>query len=162
MGVSYGEVLWCLVEGLEWLGLPVQRIRTTGPSGIFQARIRVGAEPLRRLYEELVEPVAFGCSSGAWYRSWRFVSLDGSKFDVADEAVNAEAFGRPGALRGTSGFPQLRFVSLVESGAHVLFGAEQGTYTVSESELACSVVTCQVPRVPWSQLASSPNEQNCS
>jgi hypothetical protein len=42
------------VEGLGWLGLPVQRIRTTGPSGISQARSRVGAEPLRRLYEELV------------------------------------------------------------------------------------------------------------
>jgi hypothetical protein len=147
MGVAYGEVLRCLVEGLGWLGLPVQRIRTTGPSGISQARSRVGAEPLRRLYEELVEPVAVERTRGAWYRGWRLVSLDGSTFDVADEAVNAEAFGRPGASRGASGFPQLRFVSLVESGTHVLFGAEQGPYTVSEIELARAVVTRLRPQM---------------
>jgi hypothetical protein len=147
MGVAYGEVLRCLVEGLGWLGLPLQRIRTTGPSGISQARSRVGVEPLRRLYEELVEPVAVERTRGAWYRGWRLVSLDGSTFDVADEAVNAEAFGRPGASRGTSGFPQLRFVSLVESGTHVLFGAEQGPYTVSEIELARAVVTRLRPQM---------------
>ena len=54
MEVSYGEVLRCLLEGLEWLGLPVQRIRCTGRSGISQARSRLGAEPLRRLYQDLV------------------------------------------------------------------------------------------------------------
>jgi hypothetical protein len=147
MGVAYGEVLRCLVEGLGWLGLPVRRIRTTGPSGISQARSRVGVEPLRRLYEELVEPVAVERTRGAWYRGWRLVSLDGSTFDVADEAVNAEAFGRPGASRGASGFPQLRFVSLAESGTHVLFGAEQGPYTVSEIELARSVVARLRPKM---------------
>jgi hypothetical protein len=141
MGVSYGEVLRCLVEGLGWLGLPVQRIRVTGPSGISQARSRVGVEPLRRLYEELVEPVATEQTRGAWYRGWRLIGLDGSTFDVADEAVNAEAFGRPGASRGTSGFPQLRFVCLAESGTRVLFGAHQGPCTVSEIELARSVLT---------------------
>ena len=147
MGVSYGEVLRCLVEGLAWLGLPVQRIRTTGPSGISQARSRVGAEPLRRLYEDLVEPVAVERTRGAWYREWRLVSLDGSTFDVADEAVNAEAFGRPGASRGASGFPQLRFVSFVESGTHVLFGARQGPYSVSEIELARSALTHLKPEM---------------
>jgi hypothetical protein len=147
MGVAYGEVLRCLVEGLGWLGLPVQRIRTTGPSGISQARSRVGVEPLRRLYEELVEPVAVERTRAAWYRGWRLVSLDGSTLEVADEAVNAEAFGRPGASRGVSGFPQLRFVSLVESGTHVLFGAEQGPYTVSEIELARSVVARLRPQM---------------
>jgi hypothetical protein len=147
MGVAYGEVLRCLVEGLGWLGLPVRRIRKTGPSGISQARSRVGVEPLRRLYEELVEPVAVERTRGAWYRGWRLISLDGSTFDVADEAVNAAAFGRPGASRGASGFPQLRFVSLVESGTHVLFGAEEGPYTVSEIELARSVVAHLRPQM---------------
>ncbi len=32
MQVSYGEVLRCLVEGLDWLGLPVRRLRNTGRS----------------------------------------------------------------------------------------------------------------------------------
>lgn len=140
MEVSYGEVLRCLLEGLEWLGLPVQRIRRTGPSGISQARSRLGAAPLKRLYEELVEPMAVEQTTGAWYRDWRLVSLDGSTFDVADEKVNDEAFGRPGVSRGASGFPQLRFVSLLECGTHVLFGAQEGSYATSEVELARSVL----------------------
>jgi hypothetical protein len=32
------------------------------------------------------------------------------------EQANDEAFGRPGASRGDSAYPQFRFVSLVESG----------------------------------------------
>jgi len=140
MEVSYGEVLRCLLEGLEWIGLPVRRIRRTGPSGISQARSRLGVAPLKRLYDDLVEPIAVEQTRGAWYRGWRLVSLDGSTLDVADEQVNDEAFGRPGASRGASGFPQLRFVSLLECGTHVLFGAQDGPYGTSEVELARSVL----------------------
>jgi hypothetical protein len=140
MEVSYGEVLRCLLEGLEWIGLPVERIRRTGPSGISQARSRLGVEPLKRLYDEVVEPIAVEQTRGAWYRGWRLVSLDGSTLDVADEKVNDEAFGRPGAARGASGYPQVRFAALVECGTHVLFGAQEGPYGTSEIELARSVL----------------------
>lgn len=140
MGVSYGEVLRCLVEGLRWLGLPVERMRQTGRSGISQARSRLGYEPMKRLYEEIVEPVAVSATRGAWYRGWRVVSLDGTTLDIADEKLNAEAFGRPGASRGASSFPQLRFVALVECGTHVLFGAVQGSFTVGETTLARDVI----------------------
>jgi hypothetical protein len=140
MEVSYGEVLRCLLEGLEWLGLPVQRIRCTGRSGISQARSRLGAEPLRRLYEDLVAPIAQPKTQGARYRQWTLVSLDGSTLDLADTAENEVAFGRPTATRGQSGFPQLRFVSLVENGTHVLFGAQVDSYATGELELAPKVV----------------------
>jgi hypothetical protein len=136
MGVSYGEVLRSLVEGLEWIGLPVRRIRNTGASGISQARTRLGSEPLRVLYEELVAPIGVEQTRGAWYRGWRLISLDGTTLDVADERVNEEAFGRPGVSRGRSGYPQLRLVSLLECGTHVLFGAQQGPFATSEIELA--------------------------
>lgn len=140
MEVSYGEVLRCLLEGLEWLGLPVQQIRCTGRSGISQARTRLGAEPLRRLYQDLVGPIAQPQTRGAHYRHWRLVSLDGSTLDLADTEENRAAFGRPVAARGQTGFPQLRFVSLVENGTHVLFGARVGGYTRSEQALAREVV----------------------
>lgn len=136
MEVSYGEVLRCLLEGLEWMGLPVKRIRTTGPSGISQARTRLGFEPLQALYEELVGPIAVERTRGARYRDWRLLSLDGTTLDVADERVNEAEFGRPGASRGVSGYPQLRFVSLLECGTHVLFGAQEGPYGMSEVALA--------------------------
>jgi hypothetical protein len=61
----------------------------------------------------------------------RLVSLDGSTLEVADEKVNEEAFGRPGASRGRSAYPQIRFVSLVENGTHVLFGSQMGGYALA-------------------------------
>jgi hypothetical protein len=69
------------------------------------------------------------------------VSLDGSTLDVADEDANDVAFGRPVAQRGKSAYPQLRFVSLVENGTHVLFGCQVGSYGTSEMALAKGVLT---------------------
>lgn len=136
MQVSYREVLRCLLEGLQWLVGPHTRLKVTGKSGISQARTRVGWVPLRELHAQLVGPIAGPTTRGAWYRHWRVVTLDGTTFDVADTPANAQTFGRPGASRGTSAYPQLRLVSLVENGTHVLFGATVGAYGDSETTLA--------------------------
>jgi len=145
MQVSYGEVLRCLLEGLEWLGLEVRRVRTTGRSAISQARTRLGVEPLRKLYDEVVVPIGTPETKGAWYRSWRLVSIDGTTLDTADTEGNEAEFGRPVASRGRSGFPQMRVVSLVENGTHVLFGARQGSYRTGESTLAREVLANLTP-----------------
>jgi len=73
------------------------------------------------------------------------MSLDGSSLDVADTAENGIAFGYPGASRGESAFPKLRFVALVENGTHVLFGAKLGRYADSETTLAHDVVPALQP-----------------
>ena len=140
MQSSYREVLRCLLEGLQWLRDPALAPRVAGHSGISQARTRLGWEPLRRLHDELVKPIAVAATRGAWYRQWRLVSLDGSTMDVADEQGNDEAFGRPGASRGSSAFPQFRFVCLVESGTHVLFGTRMAPYATGENTLAKDVL----------------------
>jgi hypothetical protein len=88
-----------------------------------------------------VMPIAHRKTHGAWYRDWRLVSIDGTTLDLADTAANEETFGRPGASRGKSAFPQLRMVSLVENGTHVLFGTEWGRYRDSENALAKRVMT---------------------
>jgi len=137
---SYREVLRCLLEGVQWLINPSLPIKVTGKSGISQARTRLGWEPLRELHDQIVQPIALPATRGAWYRRWRLVSLDGSTLDVADEKCNAQAFGRPGASRGASAFPQLRFVSLVENGTHVLFGTQMGAYTTGETTMAKGVL----------------------
>jgi hypothetical protein len=135
MTASTREVLRCLLEGLRWLW-GAEAVRVAGKSGISQARTRLGEEPLRRLHEQVVRPVATPATKGAWYRAWRLISLDGSCLDVADTAENGAAFGRPGASRGESAFPQLRFVALVENGTHVLFGARLGGFGDGETTLA--------------------------
>jgi Insertion element 4 transposase N-terminal/Transposase DDE domain len=135
MGSSTREVLRCLLEGLRWLW-GAEAVKVAGKSGISQARSRLGEGPLHRLYDGVVRPIATRATHGAWYRQWRLVSLDGSCLDVADTEENRACFGCPGASRGESAFPQLRFVALVENGTHVLFGARLGGYADGETTLA--------------------------
>lgn len=140
MQSSTREVLRCLLEGVQWLLGPGATVSVAGKSGISKARTRMGWQPLQQLHDALVRPVAVPATKGAWYRTWQLVSLDGSTLDVADEAANAEAFGRPTASRGASAFPQLRFAALVENGTHVLFGARCGPYATGETTLAVEVL----------------------
>ncbi len=140
MQVSCREVLRCLLEGLEWLSKPGMRVQVAGKSGISQARKRLGCEPIMELHDQIVCPVATSKTRGAWYRNWRLVSLDGSTLDVADTQDNAATFSRPGASRGKSAYPQIRFVSLVENGTHVLFGSRMDGYQTGEITLARQVI----------------------
>jgi Insertion element 4 transposase N-terminal/Transposase DDE domain len=140
MQASYREVLRCLLEGLQWLLDPSAPLKVAGKSGISQARTRLGWEVLRQLHDAVVRPIAVPATRGAWYRQWRLVSLDGSTLDVADEAANAAAFGRPGSSRGSSAYPQIRFVSLVENGTHVLFGSQMAGCETGEIPLARAVL----------------------
>ena len=140
MEVSCREVLRCLLEGLEWLSKANSKAQVAGKSGISQARSRIGSEPIRELHDRTVCPVAMPDTKGAWYRIWRLVSMDGSTLDVADTQANAGAFGRPGASRGSSAYPQIRFVSLVENGTHVLFGSRMEGCQTGEITLGRQVI----------------------
>jgi hypothetical protein len=140
MRSSYREVLRCLLEGVQWLLDPSVTVKVAGKSGISQARTRLGAEPLQQLYEAVVIPIAEKHTRGAWYRRWHLVSLDGSTLDTADTLENEKAFGRPGSSRGSSAFPKIRFVALLENGTHVLWAARMSPYATSEIALAHEVV----------------------
>ena len=140
MRSSYREVLRCLLEAVQWLLDPSAKMKVAGKSGISQARSRLGVEPVKKLYDAVVAPIAEKRTKGAWYRQWRLVSLDGSTLDVADTAENDKAFGRPGASRGSSAFPKIRFVALLENGTHVLWAGRMDKYSTDEITLAQRVV----------------------
>ncbi len=140
MRSSYREVLRCLLEGVQWLMHPSARVKVAGKSGISQARSRLGAAPVQALYNSVVAPLALPETRGAWYRQWRVISLDGSTLDVADTEENEKEFGRPGASRGASAYPKIRFVGLLENGTHVLFAARMADYATDELKLAEEVV----------------------
>lgn len=141
MQSSYREVLRCLLEGIQWLTDPTAALKVAGKSGISQARTRLGSEPLRQLHDTVVGPIAVASTQGAWYQGRRLVSIDGSTLDVADEQGNQRAFGRPAASRGQSAYPQVRFVSLVEGGTHVLFGSRVAGVATGEITLAREVIS---------------------
>ena len=141
MNASCREVLRCLLEGLQWLKAPSTAIKVAGKSGISQARTRLGEDAVRRLHDAIVRPIATPTTKGAWFKHWRLVSLDGSTLDVADEPALEAAFGRPGAGHGESAYPQIRFVSLVENGTHVLFGTKMAGCATSEIALTKDVLS---------------------
>jgi hypothetical protein len=137
----------CAGSAIRRSGDPASAPEPAGKSGISQARTRLGAAPLEALYrsvvEPVVEPVAAEGTPGAWYRGWRVMSLDSTTLDVGDTAANRRAFGRPASARGayaTGAFPQLRLVGLLETGTHVLNGAQLGAYRTGEVTLAANVV----------------------
>lgn len=129
---SYSEVLRCLFEGVRWLRLSGADAPLAGKSAISRARSRLGAAPLKELFTRLAQPIADPELPGAWYRDRRLVALDGTTIDLPDAPELAEQFGRPGASRGASAFPQLRLATLTETGTHAIFAASFGRYDRSE------------------------------
>lgn len=140
--------LMCAVGARQVLRHLLAHVREDGPVGgalaseaaITKARQRLGVAPLRRLFEQCVRPVAPKGIAPAWYGSWRVVSLDGTTLRVLDTEANSERFGRPGARKGTTAYPQVRLVGLLENGTRVLFGVATGSYAVAENVLARHVL----------------------
>ncbi|MES2208556.1 MAG: IS4 family transposase [Pseudomonadota bacterium] len=134
-GVNTEEVLRIVTEGMEYLGRSTIR-REVGKSGISQARTRLGSAVMHTIAQEVLQPLASPADEATFWRNWRIVSLDGSTLEVADQAINREAFGVPGTQQGKTGYPQLRFTALLEGGTHALFGVTLGGYKNSENSLA--------------------------
>jgi len=138
---SYEDVLAQLTDGLSWASGWAEAYTPPSKSAIFQARARLGAEPLAALFDRVARPIGTDQMPGVWLAGRRLVAIDGTCLDVADTAVNAEYFGRPGVNKGEqAAFPQARVVALAECGTHAVFAAEVGTYAESEAVLADRLV----------------------
>ena len=133
---SYEDVMAQLTDGLSWASGWTETYSPPSKSAIFQARARLGAEPLAALFERVAKPIGGEQTPGVWLAGRRLVAIDGMCLDVADTPVNATHFGRPGVNKGEqAAFPQARVVALAECGTHAVFAAEVGTYTESEATL---------------------------
>jgi Insertion element 4 transposase N-terminal/Transposase DDE domain len=139
VGVGCRKVLRRLLDGAMWIW--PNEVHVATESAITQARQRLGSASLERLYEQVVTPIAKKATRGAWYRLWRVVSLDGFILDIAESDENVKAFGRPGASRGNSAYPQTRVVGFLENGTHVLFGAEMDRCDAGEITMARRILS---------------------
>jgi hypothetical protein len=109
-------------------------------SALSQARTRLGSAVVRKIYETLVRPMATRATVGAWFHRWRIVAIDATILDVADTPANARVFRRPGVSFGSAAYPQVRLVSLLENGTHILFGAKIASCRTHEAKLAGQVL----------------------
>ena len=122
---SYEDVLGQLTDGLSWASGWRESYALPSKSAIFQARARLGAEPLKALFERVARPIGTDQTPGVWLAGRRLVAIDGMCLDVADTTANAEHFGRPGVNKGErAAFPMARVVALAECGTHAVFAAE--------------------------------------
>ena len=133
---SYEDVLAQLTDGLSWASGWTETFTPPSKSAIFQARVRLGAEPLAALFERVARPIGGEQMRGVWLAGRRLVAIDGMCLDVAHTTVNDAHFGRPGVNKGErAAFPQARVVALAECGTHAVFAAEIGKYSQSEASL---------------------------
>ncbi|MEV6259006.1 IS4 family transposase [Nocardia sp. NPDC051911] len=140
---SYEEVMRKLVAGLEWVSGWSHRWSIPTKAALFQARKRLGSEPLRVLYEKVAVALADPQVPGGFYRSWHLMSIDGLTLDVPDTDANVEHFGRPPSSRGGGrggAFPQVRVAGLAECGSHAIVDAAIGRYGQGEQSLAESLL----------------------
>ena len=85
---SYEEVMRMLVSGHSWASGWAQEWTVPTKAALFQARKRLGPEPLQALYSRVAVPLANAGVPGDFYRSWHLVSIDGLCLDLPDTPPN--------------------------------------------------------------------------
>jgi hypothetical protein len=128
---GYGQVWARLVAGLEG----VEVARPTG-AGLAAARRRLGAGPLRALFDLLRGPPAGLAGRGVWWRGLLVCAVDGTMMCCPDTAANLARFRRGGGHHGGTGYPMVRLLALVACGTRTLIDATFGPTSAGETTYA--------------------------
>ena len=129
--VGYLGVWGKLTAGLA--GLPAA---TPTAGALAQARRRVGAAPLRWLFDLLRGPAAAPRGRGTWWRGLLVCAIDGTILTVPDSAANLARFTRQAGNHGGTGYPQARLLALVACGTRTIIDAVFGPATIGETSYA--------------------------
>jgi Insertion element 4 transposase N-terminal/Transposase DDE domain len=111
-------------------------------SSLARARRRVGAGPLRRLFETLAGPVAGRGQGGAFYRGLRTVALDGTHLHVPDDAQVTWRYPKRSGEQVEFGYPLLRLLVVVECGTRAILAACFGPEDTGELRYARRLLGC--------------------
>jgi hypothetical protein len=138
--VGYGQVWARMIAGLDGLAPAVP-----SPSALAQARRRVGAAPLRALFDLLCGPVSTGLSAGLSGRGvfWRgrlVTAIDGTMLCCPDTESNLTVFRRGGGYQGGTGYPLIRVLALVACGTRTIIDATFGTDRTGETSYAGELI----------------------
>ncbi len=88
-------------------------------SSFTRARQRLGAQAIETVFRTLTGPLAPAGLEGSFYRGMRLAAVDGFVLDAPETEENQRRLGGPKNARGqVAGFPQVRVVTLTETGTH--------------------------------------------
>jgi hypothetical protein len=91
-------------------------------------RRRVGAAPLKALFELLAGPLAWPRTPGVMFGRYRTVAFDGCRsVKVPDTPRNRGWLGKMNAALGVTGYPVIQLMTLCETGTRALIGAVFGS-----------------------------------
>jgi hypothetical protein len=124
-----------LTAGLA--GIPVAA-PTAG--ALAQARRRVGAAPLRWLFDLLRGPAAAPHCRGTWWRGLLVCAIDGTTLTIPHGPANLARFTRGGGSHGGTGYPQVRLLALVACGTRTLIDAVFGPTASGETTYAAGLL----------------------
>jgi Insertion element 4 transposase N-terminal/Transposase DDE domain len=131
-GVGATKVWAKLIAGLD-AGL---RVSVSGKA-LRDLRRRVGAAPLRALFEVLAGPVAQPTTPGVRYGRYRTVAFDGCvSIKAPDTPRNRAWLGKLRASNGITGYPVVKLMTLVETGTRAVVGAVFGPPATGETDYA--------------------------
>jgi Insertion element 4 transposase N-terminal/Transposase DDE domain len=132
---AYEEVFAVVAQGLAWMQ-GQRAVPTLAKSSISAARTKIGVAPLKALHARACVPLAEQLAQPeAFYAGLRLVAIDGSNFELPDEADNVAEFGYPGSRTGRAAYPQAQCAVLVECATHAIIGANLGPYRAAEWEV---------------------------
>ena len=140
---AYEEVFAVVSQGLAWASGAAQPA-LVAKSSISSLRSRIGSAPLSDLVKRCCVPLANARDHPhAFFAGLRLVAIDGSTFELPDEADNARVFGYPNSsavTAGPAGFPQARCAVLIECATHAILGANIGAFRDGERGLAAALL----------------------
>lgn len=131
---SVRENLRLLLEPLRRL-FGLDRVRVASGAAISQARQKLGAAPLRWLFERVAKPVGSATMPGCVWRGLRVVALDATSAQVQASAANCARFGVHTNQHGAAGYPQLKLAVLLECATRAPLGAALGGVHTSDPAL---------------------------
>jgi hypothetical protein len=110
-------------------------IATATPTagGLGQARHRLGAAPLRWLFDLLRGPAARPGQRGTWWRGLLVCAIDGTTLAVPDNPRILARFTKQRGNHGGTGYPYIRLVALLACGTRTVIDAVFGPTTSGET-----------------------------
>ena len=133
---SYDDVAEQLVGGMQEVSGCIPH-----KASFTRARERLGSGVVERIFHRLAGPRAPAGLAGSFYRGMRLAAVDGFLLDAPDSEANRRLRRPEGLQREPGGFPQVRVVTLTETGTHASIDARVGGYNSGERDPAVAMAS---------------------